>query len=78
VITTDATRIIKMLIHILLIVVIILFIITGFGITDYHIVEQITLGLLTKPLSYTLHVNLILPFFLLLAAHLYFVFRKKQ
>ena len=49
-----------------------LFILTGYGITQYRIVEAITFGILTKPLSFKLHYYLIYPLVLFLLVHLYF------
>lgn len=63
--------------HALLLIVIILMILTGYGITDYHAVERITLGVLTKPLSYQLHTALILPLIFLLAVHILLVLLKR-
>ena len=63
--------------HVLLLIVIILMILTGYGITDYHAVESITLGALTKPLSYQLHTALIIPLILLLFLHILLAFWKK-
>jgi hypothetical protein len=34
---------------------VILYIITGYGITQYRVVEKITFGLLTKAWSFTIH-----------------------
>jgi predicted ferric reductase len=64
---------IKSLIHLLLTVSIALYIITGLGITRSRIIENWTLGLLTKDLSYQIHVNLLIPFILLLLLHIYLV-----
>jgi ABC-type bacteriocin/lantibiotic exporter with double-glycine peptidase domain len=47
-----ASKIIQTLTHLLLTIVITLFIITGFGIVNYRIVEQLTLGVLPKPISF--------------------------
>lgn len=66
-----------MLTHLFLTIVIILFIITGYGIVNYHIVEQLTLGLLSKPISFQIHTNLIIPLIILLTLHIYFSLRKK-
>jgi hypothetical protein len=66
-----------MLTHLLLTIVIILFIITGFGIVNYRIVEQLTLGLLSKPIAFQIHTNLIIPLVILLTLHIYFTLRKK-
>jgi len=73
----DVLKIAHTLTHILLIIVIILFIFTGFGITNYQIIEAITLGALPKLTSYQIHLNLIIPFLILLGAHFVFIIRKK-
>ncbi len=67
----------KTLIHLLLTVVIILFIITGFGITDYRVAESLTLGILSKPLAYQIHTNLTIPLIILLFLHMTFTLSKK-
>jgi len=63
----------------LLLAVTVLFIITGFGITDFRVVETITLGWLSKSLAFRLHDDLWLPFLVLLVLHvcLPLIFRKK-
>jgi ABC-type uncharacterized transport system permease subunit len=73
----DLLKIAHTLSHILLIIVIILFIFTGFGITNYQIIEAITLGALPKLTSYQIHLNLIIPFLILLGTHFGFIIRKK-
>lgn len=66
----------KRLVRWLLLVVIILYIITGFGITEYRIVELLTFGSLTKSLSFKIHNVLIIPFVALLGLHIYQRTRK--
>lgn len=56
----------------LLLAVIVLYIITGFGITQYRFIESITFGLLTKSLSFKIHSNLIYALVVLLLMHLYY------
>jgi hypothetical protein len=68
----------KRLVRWLLFAFALLYIISGFGITRYQIVEPLTLGLLTKPLAFKIHDNLILPFAALLALHLYLAERAKR
>ena len=53
-----------------LLVIVMLFVITGYGITQYRIVEMITFGLLTKQLSFILHMYLIIPLVFTLLVHL--------
>jgi hypothetical protein len=55
-------RLMKVTIHWLLTVVVIICLITGFGITEYRIVEPLTFGLLTKSLAHKIHINLEIPF----------------
>ena len=53
-----------------LLITVVLFVITGYGITQYRIVEMITFGLLTKQLSFVLHMYLIIPLVFTLLVHL--------
>jgi len=63
-------RLVKVTIHWLLTVVIIVYLITGFGITEYRIVEPLTFGLLTKGLAHKIHMNLEIPLIILLILHI--------
>ena len=58
-------------IHWLLTIVVIIYLITGFGITQYRIVEPLTFGLLTKNLAHIIHMNLEIPFIILVVLHLW-------
>jgi hypothetical protein len=62
-------RAIEISVDVLLTVFIALYIITGFGITEYRIIETITFSALSKPVSHLIHSNLIIPFFILLILH---------
>ena len=53
----------------LLLVAVILYVVTGFGITEFRTVETLTFGLLTKNLAFRIHETLWIPFAVLLAAH---------
>jgi len=64
-------QLIKKIIHWLLTVVVIIYLITGFGITEYRIVEPLTFGLLTKNLAQRIHINLEIPFIILLILHIW-------
>jgi len=64
-------QIIKKTIHWLLTVVVIIYLITGFGITEYRIVEPLTFGLLTKSLAHKIHINIVIPFIILLILHIW-------
>jgi len=63
-------RLMKGTIHWLVTVVIIIYLITGFGITEYRIVEPLTFGLLTKSLAHKIHIYLGIPFIILLILHI--------
>jgi cytochrome b subunit of formate dehydrogenase len=54
----------------LLLIVIILYFVTGYGITEFRIVERLTFGLLTKPLAFKIHDALWIPFITLLILHI--------
>ena len=63
--------------HWLLVAVILFYGVSGYGITQYRIVELATLGLLTKPLAFKIHDNLLIPLLVLLALHIYQIVRRK-
>jgi hypothetical protein len=48
-----------------------MYLITGFGITEYRIVESLTFGLLTKSLAQKIHMNIEIPFIVLLVLHIW-------
>ena len=64
-------RLARKVIHWLMVAVILLYGITGYGITQFRIVEPATLGLLSKPLAFQIHDNLLIPLLVLLALHIY-------
>ena len=57
----------------LLTAVVIVYLVTGFGITQYRIVEPLTFGLLTKSLAHKIHINMEIPFIILLILHIWFL-----
>ncbi len=63
-------------VHWLLVFVTALFLVTGFGITEFRLIETLTLGLLTKSISQRLHLLLWVPFIILLALHVYLTPRR--
>jgi thiosulfate reductase cytochrome b subunit len=71
---TIVTRITQYLLFLITIV----FLITGLGITHYQVIGQITIGALTKPLSYQIHTTLTIPFIVLLILHILFSMLKKK
>ena len=54
----------------LLVVVTVLYIISGFGISQFRIIESLTFGLLSKNLAFRIHDNLWSPFIVLLVLHI--------
>lgn len=73
----DTYRLIRKSVHYLLLVFTVIFIITGFGITEYRIIESITFSVLTKPVSHLIHSNLIIPFVILLILHVLLSIKSK-
>jgi thiosulfate reductase cytochrome b subunit len=71
-------KLVKKIIHWGLLVIIVIFIITGLGIVNYRIIESITFGLLTKPISYQIHSYLIYPLIIFLYLHILFTWKKKK
>jgi cytochrome b subunit of formate dehydrogenase len=61
----------RQVVHWLLLAVIVLYLLTGFGITQFRVVEHVTFGLLTKNLAFNIHNNLLIPFIVLLGLHIY-------
>ena len=64
-------QLIRKTIYWLLTVVVIIYLITGFGITEYRIIEPLTFGLLTKSLAHKIHINIAIPFIILLILHIW-------
>jgi thiosulfate reductase cytochrome b subunit len=73
----ERLRIVHTLVHVLLLMVIVLFVLTGFGITNYQIVEPLTFGALSKLTAYQIHINLIIPFLILLGTHFVLIVARK-
>ena len=65
-------RLFKNIIKWLLLVTVMIYLITGFGITEFRIVETLTLGLLTKSWAFRIHDILWIPFVILLVLHILF------
>jgi len=61
----------KQVVHWLLLAVLVLYLITGFGITQFRVVEQATFGLLSKNVAFYIHNGLLIPFIVLLGLHIY-------
>jgi hypothetical protein len=74
-----ANRLAREIVHWLFVAMLLLYGITGLGITQYRIVEAVTLGLLSKPLAFMIHDNLLIPFLFLLALHIWqMLIRNRQ
>lgn len=65
------SRLAKAIVHWSLLALVVLYFVTGFGITEYRTVEALTLGLLTKAISFKVHNSLWIPFLVLLVLHIY-------
>ena len=48
------------------------YLVTGLGITQYRLIEDLTFGLLSKNLSFRLHEALLGPFLILLSLHVFY------
>ena len=66
------------IIHWLLAVLVIIYLVTGFGITEFRTIEALTFGLLTKNVAFKIHNNLWIPFIILLGLHIFFSQIKKR
>jgi cytochrome b561 len=55
----------------------IVFVVSGYGITEYRTVEAITLGLLSKSLAFQIHMSLGPLFIALLVSHVYLALRRR-
>ncbi|MCX6643243.1 MAG: hypothetical protein NTV15_07630 [Candidatus Bathyarchaeota archaeon] len=65
-------------VHLLFTATTIVFLISGYGISEYRLVEVITLGLLSKSLAFRIHSSLGIPFITLLVTHIYLVQMRKR
>ena len=65
-------------VHWLLAASLLVYIITGYGLTEFRTVTPITFGIANKVISMKLHEALGLPFLVLLLAHIYLSFMKKK
>ena len=67
----DKQKLVRKITHWLLLVVIIVYLISGFGITEFRTVEALTSGLLTKSLAFKMHDVLWIPLLVLLSLHIF-------
>jgi hypothetical protein len=54
---TTTGRLIKTVVRWLLLATVVIFLITGFGITEFRVIESLTFGLLTKSLAFDVHAS---------------------
>jgi len=59
-------------IQIVLLLLLLAYGLTGYGITEFRTVQSMTFGLITKPVAFEIHNNLIIPFLLVLLLHIFF------
>ena len=65
-----SVRTIARVVHWSLLVLAVLTVVSGLGITEYRIVEMLTFGFLGKARAFQLHLWILIPFLVLLVAHL--------
>jgi len=69
--TRRTRKIIKKSLHWILVAYIAVYVVTGFGITDFQTVEPLTLGLMGKATAMQLHNNMEIPFLIIIGVHVY-------
>ena len=57
--------------------VIIVTLISGFGISEFRVIETITFGLLTKNVAFRIHDVIWIPFVVLLVLHVFYSFFRR-
>ena len=70
-------KLVRVLIRWLLLAAIVLYAVTGFGITEFRVVETLTFGVLTKNLAFKIHDILFIPSLILLLLHIGFPYIAK-
>ena len=68
--TRNWQEIFKAAVHWFLLILTVLYLVSGLGITQYRIIEDLTLGLFTRSLAFRIHDGLLIPFFTLLCLHM--------
>jgi hypothetical protein len=63
---------IALAIQIILLLLVLAYGITGFGITQGRIVSMLTFGLLSQPMAFLVHDNLLIPFIIFLLLHIFY------
>ena len=65
-------RVLKSMVHWLLLVVAVIYFLSGYGITQFRVVSAITFGVINKAVAFKIHDYLWIPFVVLLIAHILF------
>ena len=65
-------RVLRSIIHWLLLVVTVLYFLSGYGITQFRIITAITFGVINKTAAFKIHDYLWIPFVILLIVHIVF------
>ena len=65
-------RAIGLSIQVLLLLLLLAYGLTGYGIIEFRTIETITFGLISKPVAFEIHNNLIIPFLAVLLLHIFF------
>ncbi len=68
----------RLAVHYLFALVTLMMLVSGLGIIYYQTVQTLTFGLLTKAVSFQLHIALVIPFVVLLALHVYLVLTVRR
>jgi cytochrome b subunit of formate dehydrogenase len=64
-------KLLRNLVHWVLVVYLIVYVVTGLGIIEWRTVEPLTFGMLGKALAQQIHDNMHIPFIILLVIHVY-------
>jgi len=63
---------VRIAVQAMLLITLVAYGITGYGITEFRTVETLTFGLVTKPIAFQIHNNLVFPFIILLLLHIFY------
>ncbi len=63
---------IALAVQIILLLLLLAYGITGYGITQGRIVSMLTFGLLSQPVAFLVHDNLLIPFLIFLILHIFY------
>jgi cytochrome b subunit of formate dehydrogenase len=60
----------RQVVQYVLLFILFLYLLSGFGITEFRVIEFVSFGVLTKNIAFILHNNLIIPMAVLLVIHI--------